>query len=159
MINMLNFAKKKKLSAVTKIDFNKKLKNVGIVSYMSSGFAKFNVPLDKLLEVAKKNDWIHELDEIQMETDMDTDIENEMTKEIDALRKENEELKLRLSKYENKKPKKSTKWLQFKKDDFDTDYDDDIDDEPENKIIITKPKKIQMTSNDIDDMIGQIDFL
>jgi hypothetical protein len=47
----------------TKIDFNKQMKLINIVHYPSSGINKYKISKDDLLLIAKKYNWIHELDE------------------------------------------------------------------------------------------------
>ena len=69
-----------------------KLKNVNILNYKSHGQIRIKASLEKLVEIAKTNKWIHELDEIQMTEDIETDIENELTRENEELRKRIEEL-------------------------------------------------------------------
>lgn len=49
-----------------KIDFNSRLKEVGIESYLSKGINKFKISYEELCVICKKNNWIHQLDEIFM---------------------------------------------------------------------------------------------
>jgi hypothetical protein len=49
----------------TKIDFNKQMKLINIVHYPSSGVNKYKISKEDLLLIAKKNNWIHELDEFE----------------------------------------------------------------------------------------------
>jgi hypothetical protein len=67
------FCKKKEQRALCKIDFNKKLRDVGIDYRKTSGFLIFDVKLERLLEIANKHKWIHELDEYKMEQEKKLD--------------------------------------------------------------------------------------
>lgn len=53
----------KKLSQKNKIDFNKRLLELGLESYKSKGMIKYNISLEKLNEIAKTRHWMHEVDE------------------------------------------------------------------------------------------------
>ena len=54
-----------------KIDFNKTLDDIGIKYYGSSNKNIYNIQYLELLEIAKKNKWIHELDDFNPEEDND----------------------------------------------------------------------------------------
>ena len=51
------------LKPLSKIDFNKKLKEVGIEAYKSKKDLKIDVPAEALAEIAKNQNWVHETDE------------------------------------------------------------------------------------------------
>ena len=51
------------LRPLSKIDFNKKLKEVGIEAYKSNKDLKIDVPVEALAEIAKNQNWVHETDE------------------------------------------------------------------------------------------------
>ena len=51
------------LKPLSKIDFNKKLKEVGIEAYKSNKDLKIDVPVEALAEIAKNQNWVHETDE------------------------------------------------------------------------------------------------
>ena len=53
-----------KISPLSKIDFNAKLKDVGIISYLVHGVNKIKISYIELKKIADKGHWIHELDEI-----------------------------------------------------------------------------------------------
>lgn len=78
--------------AETKITMNKMLKNININYYKSNGYNKYKVSLETLKTIAKKEHWIHDLDEIDVDDD-DDDIErfdNERFDErIEKLEEEN----------------------------------------------------------------------
>ena len=50
-----------------KTDFNSRLSEIQINSYTSGGYIKFKISIDTLKEIAKKNNWINELDEFTNE--------------------------------------------------------------------------------------------
>lgn len=133
------------------IDFNNKLKEVGIKPYKSSGDIKYKVSHNDLLDLASKNHWIHELDEYKKpSTEETSDKHNEIndTKEIlkdkkmdnlllelEQLKKENEELRKQLN-IDTKRPNtygSKTKKVIEKVDDTkhyeipdDVEFDDDL---------------------------------
>ena len=90
--------------------FNKKLKDVGINSYLSCGCAKVSMTYDQLHKLATKLNWLHELDDVKTKDDDDSDSEDYdngvdksdksingnmiMHAELLQLKKENEFLKL-----------------------------------------------------------------
>ena len=51
------------LKPLSKIVFNKKLKEVGIEAYKSNKDLKIDVPVEALAEIAKNQNWVHETDE------------------------------------------------------------------------------------------------
>ena len=61
----LAFSLAKGHKACSKIDFNKKLKDIQINHYKSNTCLKFNMTHDKLLEIAEKRHWMHESDEYE----------------------------------------------------------------------------------------------
>jgi phage/plasmid-associated DNA primase len=75
---------------LSKIDFNQKLKEAKIEAYRCNGKLKFDVALEKLLEVAKTRSWIHELDEFEGDEKPD---ELEPNQEVIQLKEENNLLK------------------------------------------------------------------
>jgi len=76
-----------------KIDFNKKMKEINILHYVSSSKNKYKVPYETLLAVAEKFHWIHTLDEFennevqQMENGTE-EIIRKQALEIEALKKQ-----------------------------------------------------------------------
>lgn len=58
---------------ISKIDFNKKLKEINIEYYTSDKKNKFNVPFETLKVIANKENWIHILDEITDESEQQED--------------------------------------------------------------------------------------
>ena len=54
----------------TKIDFNKQMKLINIIHYSSSGTNKYKISMADLLMIAKKFNWIHELDEFEKQDDI-----------------------------------------------------------------------------------------
>ena len=59
-------------------EFNRKLKDIGIVSYLSSGVAKINICAEVLRKIAETNHWLHELDDVDND---DEEYENGVEKE------------------------------------------------------------------------------
>jgi hypothetical protein len=51
------------IKQLTKIDLNKKLKEIGIESYKSNKDLKITLTADELAEIAKCQNWVHETDE------------------------------------------------------------------------------------------------
>jgi hypothetical protein len=97
-----------------KIDFNKTLKEIGISYYKSNSQNMYKVSYDELLEIAKKNKWIHqlELENIEEETEpekieeeeseeKEIDEIEELKKQIEELKSKNKKLKKKLKHYEN----------------------------------------------------------
>lgn len=62
--DFLEYCKSNSKKSMSKIDFNKKLSEIGIEYYKSNKENKFNVPLAQLQDIATKNNWIHELDDV-----------------------------------------------------------------------------------------------
>ena len=60
------FCTSKNVKGYTKIQFNNKLKEIGILCKQSNGRLKFNLSIDQLNEIAKKHKWIHETDEFNV---------------------------------------------------------------------------------------------
>ena len=54
-------------------EFNKKLKEIEIISYISNGVAKVDISTEELHKIAEDNHWLHELDDPE---DEDDDYEN-----------------------------------------------------------------------------------
>ena len=57
------------IKPLTKIDLNKKLKEIGIESYKSNKDLKITLTADELAEIAKCQNWVHETDEYYDEED------------------------------------------------------------------------------------------
>ena len=57
------------MKVLPKIPFNKKLKELGIVSYKSNSSNKFKVSVETLNEIASDRKWIHSTDEYHDSTD------------------------------------------------------------------------------------------
>ena len=57
------------MKTLSKIDFNKKLVELGIVSYKSNSSNKFKVSVETLNEIASDRKWIHSTDEYHDSTD------------------------------------------------------------------------------------------
>ena len=57
------------IKPLTKIDLNKKLKEIGIESYKSNKDLKITVTAEELAEIAKCQNWVHETDEYYDEED------------------------------------------------------------------------------------------
>jgi len=117
-----------------KIDFSKKLDEVKIIKYKSGSVYKFNTSFDLLLQIFKKNRWMHELDEFkptkkQSQSDLDNDLDNDIDNvdiisaldhgipsENDILKAEIELLKKQLEENKINKPKTKTKTKKTKTD-------------------------------------------
>ena len=83
-----------------KIDFNKQMKLIGIKHYSSSGTNKYKTSHEDLLLIAKKFNWIHELDEFKVINDEDNDMEMDefkYKKLYEEVMKENKSLKKQLN--------------------------------------------------------------
>jgi len=59
----VTYCKSNELKASSKIDLNKKLKELNIVSYKSDKCNKFKVSIETLEEIASTRKWVHETDE------------------------------------------------------------------------------------------------
>ena len=82
----------------TKIDFNKQMKLINIKHYPSSGTNKYKISCDDLLLIAKKFNWIHELDEFKNSCDEDDVMDEFKYKTLyDALLIEHKLLKKKLN--------------------------------------------------------------
>lgn len=88
--------------------FNKKLKDIGISSYLSCGCAKVSMTYDQLHKLATKLNWLHELDEVKEDDDDDESYDHGVNKEkqsinyilqsdYEKLKKDYEKLKEQLS--------------------------------------------------------------
>jgi hypothetical protein len=99
---------------ISKIEFNKKLKEIGINSYTSGGYQKVKISAEALKEIAEKNHWLHELDEPEIkEPESDDDDDKPVKTKSDHLEEENQKLREEierltkaLSKKEEEQPKK-----------------------------------------------------
>lgn len=69
----LVYCKQCLFKALPKIKFNILLQNVGIVPKKHNGYDKFNISLETLKSIADKHHWVHELDEIEVDTTSDLD--------------------------------------------------------------------------------------
>ena len=108
---------------LSKINFNKNLSDIDICFYSSSGKNKFNVELSVLLEIAKKEKWIHKLDEYvplnekdepKVNSSFESDIITKQNKEIEELKKQLEIFKNELL----KKDVEIKKLNEFQPDDY-----------------------------------------
>lgn len=150
-----------------KIQFTKKLAEVGILHKKSNGYDRFNVSKNELKDIANKRKWIHKLDEIEeLEDDVeqpDDDEIQELKKTVDVLTQQNKMLMERLKQYETqpiKRQKSKSKSLR-KYDELDevveidtVENNNSVDDD---EIIVVKKKtgkaksdsKIQELSHDM----------
>ena len=64
-----SYCKGHEIKKMTKIDLNKKLVELGIVSYKSNSSNKFKVSVETLNEIASDRKWIHSTDEYHDSTD------------------------------------------------------------------------------------------
>jgi hypothetical protein len=71
------FCRDSRIESSTKIDFHRKLKEVGIQSYDSCGYKKIKVTIDVLKSIASKHHWIHDLDEYSTTETVDEGFDNE----------------------------------------------------------------------------------
>ena len=66
----ISFCQMNSSKQLCKIDFNKKLDALNIKSYKSGNeHNKFNITHEKLVEIAKKNKWMHETDDFEIKID------------------------------------------------------------------------------------------
>jgi hypothetical protein len=120
----------------SKIDFNIKLKEAGIIMYASNGKNKFDVQHSKLLEIAKKRNWMHELDEFETSyenvslfnsVDANTSNSIELVIEVTQLKEENNLLKQEIENLKKLLSKKSTEHITIEEESlFDGVSIDDI---------------------------------
>jgi hypothetical protein len=88
-----------------KIEFNKTLKNVGIICYKSNTCHKFDLTLDELNNISNKYHWIHDFDLDETEDDTISPFDNGIQTEPDY-----KELYFELlEKHNSKKEKKTNK--------------------------------------------------
>jgi len=90
-----------------KIDFNKKLDEVGIIDKKSNKVNKYNVKYSDLVNLAKRNNWIHKLDEIEIDDVEPSTPEPEkiLKTEYDEALKQIDGLTLKLAEMEEEKDK------------------------------------------------------
>lgn len=112
-------------SKESKISFNKYLSDIGINYYKSNSRNKYKVSHDKLLKIAKKNNWLHELDEFVKDDGfefIDNEPLNSITlheheKQINSYEERIKELEQEIEKLKNdKKTKKEKKEKKTKKE-------------------------------------------
>jgi len=90
-------------SRLTNIGFSKKLTDLGLEKYRGTdNVLMVDFSYEKLLEIATKNQWLHELDEPEASLFSDEPSLLDRNTEIDKLRKENEELKKLLNQQNQK---------------------------------------------------------
>jgi hypothetical protein len=92
------FCSEKSFKCLGKIDFGKKLKDIGITYYKTGGVNKYKVPYAKLKEIATKKHWIHELDDTIEINDNILDEEDE----VDGLKLKCQEQDKRIQEYEKR---------------------------------------------------------
>jgi hypothetical protein len=92
------FCSEKSFKCLGKIDFGKKLKDIGITYYKTGGVNKYKVPYAKLKEIATTKHWIHELDDTIEINDNELDEEDE----ADILKMKSGEYQQRIKDYEKR---------------------------------------------------------
>ena len=97
----VSYCKDKEIKAHHKIDFNKLMSNQGIIYTKSGPTNKYNVSSSFLSNIAKRNNWIHELDEVANNDD-NVEIEDS-TQELARLLNESKEINERIKELVNEK--------------------------------------------------------
>ena len=95
-------------SKLKKIEFKNKLTEINIEVKKSDGYLKVYATYDYLLQIALKQHWIHDVDEIEYDQNISVDKPNKKVVtslpniEIEELRDENKKLKQKLARLEQK---------------------------------------------------------
>ena len=131
-----------------KIDFNKKLEDIGINFNIKDGYKIYKVSHEILQQIATKNKWLHKLDEYTTEKTEEEKIEislhldytpkddeiKQLKEQIRILQEENQKLKEQQQKQKpekknktNEKPKTKSKIVQLN-DNLSEELNDDFDD-------------------------------
>jgi hypothetical protein len=70
------FCRGERLEPIQKIEFHRKLKEIGIFTYDSCGYKKVKISYESLKSIADTKHWLHELDEPTTDGDSEDDDED-----------------------------------------------------------------------------------
>ncbi len=93
-IQYVDYCRVKGHKPLCKIEFNKKLDQVGISKYKSGSVHKYKKTHSELLAIAKKNNWLHELDDYISDDESNDEEDDEELSEINYYNDHQELLEL-----------------------------------------------------------------